>query len=81
MATNAPAFLILCQIFTRWVNQRLGARNHATLSSVVEDLGKGDNLCNLIHALADEMPPKRKMRGRASRIASIEGVPRWCGCR
>ncbi|EGD76823.1 paramyosin [Salpingoeca rosetta] len=41
------------KIFTRWVNQRLQKRHLPPLNDVVEDLGKGKNLVQLVESLAE----------------------------
>ena len=46
------------QIYTRWVNQKLGARMFPTMTDICADLGKDAHLSNLVTALSDNEMPK-----------------------
>jgi len=48
------------QIFTRWANQKLMSRHLPTIEDVLTDIGKGDNLANLLFALSEKEQAKPK---------------------
>ena len=39
---------VLLQIYTRWVNQKLGSRQFPALTDILADIGKDEHLSNLI---------------------------------
>lgn len=47
-------------IYTRWVNQKLGARQLPTLTDILADIGKDEHLSNLIAALSGTEMKKKK---------------------
>ena len=49
MASNLRDWeLLQKKIFTRWANQKLGARQMPLMDDVLADLGQGANLTNLM---------------------------------
>lgn len=50
--------LHLVQIYSRWVNQKLGSRHFPTLTDVLADIGKEEHLSNLVTALCEQEMPK-----------------------
>jgi len=64
-------------IYTRWVNQKLGARQYPTLDDVVADLGKDDHLSNLATALCDKpMPKPAKKERRVVKAQKLDWISR-----
>eukprot|EP00051_Salpingoeca_urceolata_P017390 m.236470 g.236470 ORF g.236470 m.236470 type:complete len:1366 (+) comp18939_c2_seq7:236-4333(+) len=54
MAAEPDWLRLQKKIFTRWVNQRLGARRLPPITDVLTDLGKGRTLVNLVEILSDK---------------------------
>jgi len=63
------------KIFTRFVNQKLASRHFVRIEDVLTDLGKGDNISNLITALSGaEMKSPKKKKPAMVRAQQLEEV-------
>jgi len=63
-------------IYTRWVNQKLGARMFPTMTDILADLGKDDHLSNLVTALSDNDMPKGRKEKRIVRAQHLDWIKR-----
>lgn len=63
-------------IYTRWVNQKLGARMFPTMTDICADLGKDAHLSNLVTALSDNEMPKGRKEKRIVRAQHLDWIKR-----
>lgn len=70
------------KIFTRFVNQKLASRHFPRIDDVLTDLGKGDNISNLITALSGKemVKPKNKKPAmvRAQQLEEVGKQMQFC---
>lgn len=87
MSTKAPRKLedweeLQRKIFTRFVNQKLASRHFTRIDDVLTDLGKGDNISNLITALSGKemVKPKKPVvvKVRAQQLEQVGKQMQFC---